>query len=88
MANFGQLPSYKKADLLAADDPSPAAAPQTASAGYAGNATNQLVQALRQFDANGNLVGTPSTAVPTLTATNSGNPARDIDGQQLAVGKG
>ena len=54
------------------------------------NTTSQLVQALRQFDANGNAITGQSgqhTAVNGLAATDSGKPA-DNSGGLLAVGRG
>ncbi len=89
MAAFGNGLADQSGDPQSASE-APPALQTSASVFVSHNTTSQLVQALRQFDANGNAITSQSgqhTAVNGLAATDSGKPADNSSGL-LAVGRG
>jgi hypothetical protein len=87
MAGFGQKHTYQTETVFGGDDASASGPLQSATSGYAVANTSQLVQALRQFDANGNLVSSngQQDAVASLSPTDTKRLSLAASGQ-LAVG--
>jgi hypothetical protein len=88
LSSFGQKATFKNDPGLSTDTASTTATSGTRAAiTTISSTTSQLVQALRQFDANGNPIAGPANAVNGLNTTDPSKTAANAAGV-LAIGRG